>query len=88
MFSACTWSIVLIDAQMTANEAKMKTQMAIQSPEDGLEMHHKPCFIASKIDLNSTGYALKSLHIHTHAQIIGIQLQWVVTELQVPQSQL
>lgn len=60
---------------MTANEPKMKTQMAIQSPEDVLEMHHKPCYIASKMDSNSTGYTLKSLPIYTHAQIIGIQLQ-------------
>lgn len=73
---------------MTANEPKMKTQMAIQSPECALEMQHKPCYIASKTGLKSTGYTLKSLPFYTHAQIIGIQLQYVVTELQVPQSQL
>lgn len=73
---------------MTANEPKMKTQMAIQSPEDVLEMHHKPCYTASKIDSNSTGCTLKSLPMHTYAQIIDIQLQKLVTESQVPQSQL
>lgn len=75
MFSVCLRSIVLTENKMTANEAKMKTQMAIQSPEDVLEMPHKPFYIANKIDLNSTGYTLKSLRIHTRAHIIGIQLQ-------------
>lgn len=48
----CLWSIVLTKSKMTANEPKMKTQMAIQSPEDVLEMHHKPCYIASEIVSN------------------------------------
>lgn len=71
----CLWSIVLTQSKMTANEPKMKTQMAIQSPQNALEMHHKPCYKASEIDSNATGYTLTSLRIHTHAQVIGIQLQ-------------
>lgn len=59
----------------------MKTQMAIQSPEDVLEMHHKPRYTAGKIDSKATGYMVKSLPTLMHAQIIGIQSQYIVTEL-------
>lgn len=38
---------------MTANEPKMKTQMAIQSPEHVLGMQHGASHIASKRDLKS-----------------------------------
>ena len=44
----CLWSIVLTESKMTVNEPKMKTQIAIKSLEDIPEMHHKPCYIASK----------------------------------------
>lgn len=74
MFAVFPWLMVLTKSLMTSNEAKMKTQIAIQSQEGVLIMNRNHFYIASKTDSNSVGFTLKSLLIHTQAQIIGTLL--------------
>lgn len=83
MFPLCIWAILPTKSQIISNEAEMKTQAEIQQ---------SVCLERKLKHAAWNWFRICRIHLkvitHPYSQIIGIQLQKVLNEIQVLQSQL